>query len=187
MLQGPPDIESCCYSRSIFQQSYFPFRSWLVWLVSFDQWPLRRALRCQSSPCRFVFVCARFAQITYRYGTLGGSCASCNKCGTLRAVGPGSAGREAGQDSPQGSATAASPPSGGDATKHAHPPDTGDGCGGAEVSLSPTTAEKVPANSEGCEEGLARAGTAFENGVKAYMREDPEVSEWLALFSTTAV
>lgn len=116
-----------------------------------------------------------------------GSSTSCNECGSLRAAGPGSESKPqaAGQGSPQGSAsataTAASPQSAGGATILAHPPpppDTGDGCGGgAKMRLGPAAEEQALVfDSEICEEGLARAAAAFEDGMKAYMREDPEVS-----------
>lgn len=115
---------------------------------------------------------------------------SCDKCGSLRAARRGSAGQEARQGSPQGSprgsATHASPPSGRGDTDLARPcrsrPDAGQqGRGGDANAMSPGPAaeeERLLANSsDGCEEEetLARAGAAFENGMEAYMREDPEV------------
>lgn len=129
---------------------------------------LRRAVSFLCCPARVHHECI-----------LGSSTTCCNKCGSLRAVAHGSATQEAGQGSPQGSAAAASPASGRDATNLAHPrhaPGAGRGRGGSKMSPGPTSEEeRVLAGGESWEESLARAGAAFESGMKAYMREDAEV------------
>lgn len=129
----------------------------------------------RTSPRRAVVMMA--GSFTSR--AAGGHTTSCNKCGSLPAIGPGSGAQQAEQSPPPGSTTATRPPSGRGMTKLAHPPplssDAGGGRDGTKTSLGPVAEKQVLSTSEGCEQSLARACAAFGNGMKAYMREDPEV------------
>lgn len=173
----------CCASNCSLEGAVerLPSRSWYAF---FEQnYSSAHAVVVANNRSSRRRVCSCLVRVHH---VVGGNSTSCYKCGrgSQRPIGPGSASKEAGQGPPQGSVAIANGPGGRDAAKLAHPrhpPDTGHhDRGGATMNLVGTIAkEQMRAKSESCceEESLARAGAAFDCGMKAYMREDAEVGE----------